>query len=338
MFHILSSSLLMSVVLILGLSLRNPKHTRLWYVVFFLFCIGIQLLQALFSMSDFYLTHPHWMHAGTWLLFANGPATWLMIHNHKPSRKVLLLHMLPCLLAFVALLTFYQLNASNKAPSFYGLGPKKMLFWLLFLLHWGGYLIWSIKQKNRSPKWPARLTTIIYLGCGCYLIASLITWLIIVFAGYYSTFWDMTSLLSLALMTAAMTCLFIINPKTATPKTAAKTLPVARLEVAIQHSCKQGIHHQAGLNLHQFATELGFSTRQISDYLNQHLNTHFKQWLNEQRVNDAVQLLLQQPAMDITSIGYQVGFNSHATFYRAFKKATGLSPGDIRKSNQPLKI
>ncbi len=338
MFHILSSGLLMLMVLILGLSLRSQKNARLWYAVFFLFCIGIQLLQAVLSMSDFYLSHPHWMHVGTWLLFANGPATWLVINNSKPHSKVLL-HFLPCLLAFVGLLTFYQLNANIKPQSYYGFGLHKMLFWLLFLLHWASYLLWALIQKNKTQDHSSRFVTIVYLGCGCYLGGSLITWLAIVFGGYYASFWDMASLLSLALMTAALTCLFIINPKALQPRSQPKTLPIEQMARQIKAMCEQRkLHHQADLSLNQFAAALGFSSRQVSDYLNQHLKTNFKQWLNEQRINDAVELLSNDPAMNITAVGYQVGFNSHATFYRAFKKNTGVSPGDIKKAPNRVEI
>ncbi len=326
---------MMLMVLILGLSLKNPKYRRHWYVVLFLFCLAIQLLQALLSMSDFYLSHPHWMHVGTWLLFANGPSTWLVLSNQSPDHK-LLLHYLPCLLAFVGLITFYQLHASAKPPSYYGFGYQKMLFWLLFLLHWGSYLFWSMRQMQQSQLHASRFNTLIYLGCGSYLLGSMITWMGLVFGSYYAVFWDMASLLSLVLMVAALTCLFIIDPKLMQQRVQQQPWPMEQLKKKLQYLCEQqNIHHQTDLSLNQLASALGFSSRQVSAYLNQHLKMNFKQWLNKQRINDAVDLLVNDHTMNIASVGYQVGFNSQATFYRAFKKHTGVSPGDMRKSPQP---
>lgn len=85
------------------------------------------------------------------------------------------------------------------------------------------------------------------------------------------------------------------------------------------------------LNLIEVAELLDIS----SNYLSQIINSNqisFKDYLNSIRVEN-VKRNLKDPAFanyTITSIGLECGFNSNASFYRAFKKHTGLSPTEYK--------
>lgn len=141
-------------------------------MVLFLLCVGVQLLQALLSISGFYQPYPNLMHVGTWLLFANGPATWLMLKPHsyvKWSRIVM--HFLPCLLAFVWLLGFYQLDESVKSQVYFSVELNKMLFWVAFLVHWAAYLLvtWLRQLKSGHQIFP--LMWLVLLLCGAIYCA-----------------------------------------------------------------------------------------------------------------------------------------------------------------------
>ncbi|SOD95345.1 helix-turn-helix domain-containing protein [Spirosoma fluviale] len=66
----------------------------------------------------------------------------------------------------------------------------------------------------------------------------------------------------------------------------------------------------------------------ISFVLNQHLRKSFNAFINDYRI-EYLKQQLTNPAnghLTLTGIAFECGFNSQATFQRAFRQATGLSP------------
>ena len=87
------------------------------------------------------------------------------------------------------------------------------------------------------------------------------------------------------------------------------------------------------LNLDDIANQLNISSNYLSQIINGR-NIRFNDYLNTERI-EKVKLMLKDQAFSnytIMSIGLEAGFNSNASFYRAFKKATGISPSDYRNS------
>ena len=52
--------------------------------------------------------------------------------------------------------------------------------------------------------------------------------------------------------------------------------------------------------------------------------------LRERQIAEASRLL-RESKLPVENIGRRVGFGTRATFFRAFARATGLSPGAFRK-------
>jgi len=86
------------------------------------------------------------------------------------------------------------------------------------------------------------------------------------------------------------------------------------------------------LNLSSLADELGISPHQLSEILNSGIGKNFNTFVNEYRVKEAKQYLLEEPDRSILSIGVAVGFNSATTFNAVFGRMTGMTPGKYRKS------
>ena len=81
------------------------------------------------------------------------------------------------------------------------------------------------------------------------------------------------------------------------------------------------------LDLSQVATSTGYTRNQISFFLNQVRGQTFYTFLNQLRLDEALERLnAQRPAPRIEEIASASGFNSLSTFYRCFKQKTGCSP------------
>lgn len=85
------------------------------------------------------------------------------------------------------------------------------------------------------------------------------------------------------------------------------------------------------LNLRGFASLAGVSYRQLSEYLNAHRKQSFQEFLQHYRIQHAKQLLRTMPEMSVTRIAFESGFNSLASFYRAFKRQEGKNPLTFRQ-------
>ncbi|HEX8528780.1 MAG TPA: AraC family transcriptional regulator, partial [Cytophagales bacterium] len=74
----------------------------------------------------------------------------------------------------------------------------------------------------------------------------------------------------------------------------------------------------------------------VSSVLNGHAGKSFNQYVNEYRV-EAVKRRMRapaQPPLTLVGLAFECGFNSQATFQRAFRAATGQSPGDYLASQR----
>ena len=88
------------------------------------------------------------------------------------------------------------------------------------------------------------------------------------------------------------------------------------------------LYLDAEVNLSKLASRTGLSPKTISAILNQYHHTNFNDFVNHYRVED-IKAKLVDPAfqhLTISGIALETGFNSQATFQRAFKNCTGISP------------
>ncbi|WEK18233.1 MAG: helix-turn-helix domain-containing protein [Candidatus Pedobacter colombiensis] len=82
------------------------------------------------------------------------------------------------------------------------------------------------------------------------------------------------------------------------------------------------------LSLKQMAAALQISAHVLSEVINRYYNKSFFDLVNSYRIEEAKKQLKDIERLNITieGIGYNCGFGSKTTFYRAFKKHTGHTP------------
>lgn len=87
------------------------------------------------------------------------------------------------------------------------------------------------------------------------------------------------------------------------------------------------------LTLHILADQLAFTSRELSELINTEMNTHFFDFVNRYRINEAKDILLNDRHKTILEVLYEVGFNSKSSFNTAFKKHAQTTPTDYRKAS-----
>ena len=87
------------------------------------------------------------------------------------------------------------------------------------------------------------------------------------------------------------------------------------------------------LSIRNLSEEMNMNSRDLSVLINKNLNKHFFDFVNEYRINEAMNILKNPTKKDFTvlEILYEVGFNSKSSFNTAFKKYTGFTPTQFKK-------
>lgn len=89
------------------------------------------------------------------------------------------------------------------------------------------------------------------------------------------------------------------------------------------------------LTLPQLAIDVSIPSHYLSQIINEYFNMNFFDFINRQRVED-VKMKIADPHFNhysILGIAFESGFNSKSAFNRVFKKFTGLTPSEFKKSN-----
>lgn len=92
------------------------------------------------------------------------------------------------------------------------------------------------------------------------------------------------------------------------------------------------------LRLVHLADQLGFSTHLLSKVINNKSGKNFNKFVNEYRLREAERLLAETNAASVKSVYFDVGFNSKAAFYAAFKQKHNCTPSEFRNGVSSLNL
>ena len=111
------------------------------------------------------------------------------------------------------------------------------------------------------------------------------------------------------------------------------TVPPKELQLLAQriddHLTRSEIYTNPDLTIGVLANAMKISADKLSTAINKQMDKTFFDLINEKRVDKAKILLTSKiNQMTIEAIGYEAGFNSRASFYRAFKKHTSFTPSE----------
>ena len=97
---------------------------------------------------------------------------------------------------------------------------------------------------------------------------------------------------------------------------------------------EENLYQDSGLTIAKLANHLCLPINSLSILINESLQTNFNDLINHHRVMAFKNRVLEPDShkYSIVGLSQEVGFSSKASFYRAFKKETGMTPSDFIKS------
>jgi AraC-like DNA-binding protein len=95
---------------------------------------------------------------------------------------------------------------------------------------------------------------------------------------------------------------------------------------------QEQLHLDSSLSLHKLARHVAISPNYISQTLNETMGTNFFDFVNKWRIETAKPKIIANEDT-VLNIAMEVGFNARSSFYKVFKKETGKTPTEFRKSH-----
>ena len=85
----------------------------------------------------------------------------------------------------------------------------------------------------------------------------------------------------------------------------------------------------------KLADEIGTNTRYISAVVNNRFHMNYTQFVNKQRIDEAMSVLVDKRYQDlrIEDVGDMVGFANRQSFYSSFYRFNGIRPRQYRLDN-----
>lgn len=152
--------------------------------------------------------------------------------------------------------------------------------------------------------------------------------------------------LTACLLLFVMAFASIVPPKTTTEEPATSNDPsegkYARSALTAAHAeqlaariksamAKDALYLDPNLSLQKLSRHVGALPNQVSQTLNEQIGSTFFDYIAHHRIEAAKPLILEGVASSLT-VSLDVGFNSRSTFYKAFKRETGMTPKAYRET------
>lgn len=88
--------------------------------------------------------------------------------------------------------------------------------------------------------------------------------------------------------------------------------------------------YKTEITLESLAEAINVTPQYLSKIIKEDTGVTFKEYLNEQRIEEAKKLL-KRGQMSIKDIGFEIGYNDTSYFIRTFKKYEGITPKDYQR-------
>ena len=87
------------------------------------------------------------------------------------------------------------------------------------------------------------------------------------------------------------------------------------------------------ISLDDVSSAIGYSPKYFSKYFKSYMEIGFSEYLDNYRIKKACEIMKEQPNIKFSAISSKVGYENPSTFYKNFKRRTGMTPKEYIKSN-----
>ncbi len=333
------------------------------YLASLTFLLTIYLLDIFLGFIGFFQSNPQWLFiaAPLWYLF---PAIMLFYVKELTGEKIVirwksLVHLLPFVYVMFWFLPFYFLpvelkleymNKTRELPGgniltyfYYNANPLQLLVYVFLLLK-KVKIAQVSNQKQAHYKWLLFFISII----GIFGAIQFVSTNIFLYSGYALTQFKFHPLALFSIIIYAIGYLALIKPKILFPENLVRLITkpntVLTNEQLIFYADKVLYEIEKGrlylnpdFKYTSLAGRVGISARYMSEVLNRQLGKSFTDLINDYRVKEVQQRLMDKSNQQFTllAIALDSGFNSKASFNRIFKKHTGMTPSEYASGNNP---
>ena len=365
-------SFITSIGLFLGLTLsifllfkKSAKNKANLYLAILVFLISLQILRPFLYFAGWIEYFPHLLKIDNLFILPMGPVTYFYVsactQKNFRFKNWMWIHFLPVLVELIYYIPIITLSGSEKLELIRenmetGILINPFIIPILKFGITGIYFIACIQLIVRYRKYLGNTASFIdesfqwwlliycsfmiypFLGIWFFLLQGSplflhISWIIFICAIYAS------ALLQPELFHSFSHQMPIQNSKeekkqryeNSTLQESQKENFKKKLNVFMQN---EKPFLAAELTINQLAQQINIPAHHLSQVINEKMGCNFLDFINSNRIQNA-KAKLSNPKFShytILSIAFESGFNSKSAFYAAFKKHTGTTPSNYRKS------
>ncbi len=356
----------LSLLISLGQFLVVERNAGRYIQALFLFCAGICQIYNGMRVSGFLLEYPHLALVNVPFLYSLGPLIYFyfryLMHKRVDIRVRYFIHFVPASVILLILMPFYFQDKEFKQrllsypegilsmslPSLLLLFLMSFIFFVIiiycisFFRH--NRYIFNLKQiKVRKIVYFSHFIVIgVILAIAIYIVGAIFS----IFHSRSSEIY-LNILRVISVLTGTLFIIIYIMDKRYPDYYNQLVQEIEKIQY--QQSRIEGLDIEAtlvqlsalmeerrlyrieDLTLAACAAELEIAPYQLSQLLNEKMQNNFSTYINAYRINEAREIIASNPDRSLSTIGYDVGFNSISTFYSWFCKLTGVPPGKYKE-------
>ena len=355
------------LAIVLGLHRRNAQANHV--LAIFIALLSLDLLQQIYYAEAFYKIHPQFICFINLLPLTYGGFLFLYVRSLTQATALCwhdIFHFAFFILGIIASAPFLSLAGDEKLALFEQMTDSNAplsirVFSLIMPLTATIYGFVAYFLLQRYSKTSGQKLFWLQIILGLNMLIWVVVWLSILAPSYLHQL-NMTVIYSLVCLVIYMIGYFSLRQpdifargqlpnvsdkapdikapeaKDPTPKYGDNRLP-DELREHIWSALETYIHahmpwRESNLTLAQLADNIGIASHHISQVLNDHHGLSFNDYLNQYRVNAVCAELQNANGQNLLDIALSCGFSSKSTFNAIFKKHTGKTPSEYRKSFQ----
>ncbi|MCR9253363.1 MAG: helix-turn-helix domain-containing protein [bacterium] len=326
---------------------RNGKKQAKWILAVASLLCSILLIEGLFDKVFGYTDFPHLIFTAGPVWYAISPVIFLYIRLYSTGRGVTIRdfwHFIPSLWVFVSTIEFYSLDAEIKLYYFEqasngNVAPIHNLNFIIYSIQSISYLVVSgylLRKYESFKKIEGKL--LIQLTAILGLIAVFSVTSVFFMNNFAEKTWWSGSLYFVVI--SMFLLMLFINSIKAPHQLYLVGRPILVKPNGINPELSESYQNMLNylksdkpyidpaFDIQTLAKDLGYSKHFVAQLIKESTGLNFRDYMNKFRLEEAKKKLNSPLSRQFTiqSIANDSGFNSVATFYRAFKKLEGKTP------------